>query len=99
MHILATPMRQQGRAIPKRDVEAAPPVRGDLLVTQEKSETFGRYSTVARFQTSGAAEQQPLPPLHDADLSWMGTNGFVLTGIEVVGGVTYAQSWWCRLRP
>ncbi len=30
-----------------------------------------------------------------ARLSWMGPNGFVLTGFEVVDAVTYAQSWRC----
>ncbi|ADG18402.1 hypothetical protein BC1002_4421 [Paraburkholderia atlantica] len=26
----------------------------------------------------------------------MGPNGFVLTRIEFIGKVGYAQSWWCR---
>lgn len=71
-------------------------MRGDLLVQQERTETFGRYSNVARFATAGAADQQPLPQLHDAAMSWMGPNGFVLSGIELIDGVTYGQSWWCR---
>ncbi|EEA03317.1 hypothetical protein BH160DRAFT_1343 [Burkholderia sp. H160] len=29
-------------------------------------------------------------------VSWTGSNGFVLTGIEFIGDVAYAQSWWCR---
>jgi ABC-type transport system involved in cytochrome c biogenesis permease subunit len=35
--------------------------------------------------------------LHDATLSWMGPNGFVLTGFQIINGVAYAQSWWYRL--
>jgi hypothetical protein len=40
---------------------------------------------------------KPLPPLHEAALSWMGPNGFVISGVEIIDGVAFAQSWWCRL--
>jgi hypothetical protein len=29
-------------------------------------------------------------------LSWMGPNGFVLTGIEILNGAPNPKSWWCR---
>lgn len=96
MLIAATPMRHYGRPVSKKELESATPARGDLIIGQEKSTVFGRHSDVAGCHTSGATDKQPLPPLHDAALSWMGPNGFVLTGIEVVDGVTYGQSWWCR---
>jgi hypothetical protein len=60
------------------------------------SDEFDRYSNIAQFHLTGADEVQPLPVLHDATLSWMGPNGFVLTGFEVINGVTYGQSLWCR---
>jgi hypothetical protein len=47
-------------------------------------------------QRAGTAAPELLPPLHDAVLSWMGPHGFVLTGIEILNGVTNPQSWWCR---
>lgn len=96
MRIKATPMRTRGVTRPQREVEQDAPITGDLNVSQQKSETFNRYSNVAAFHKAGASDAEPLPPLHDVVLSWMGPNGFVLTGIEVIGGVTYAQSWWCR---
>lgn len=96
MRIKATPMRTRGIARPLREVEQDVPAMGDLNVSQQNSETFNRYSNVAAFHKTGANEADPLPPLHDVVLSWMGPNGFVLTGIEVIGNVTYAQSWWCR---
>ena len=96
MLVLATPMRNCGKALSQIAIHSAVPVRGDLIVVQEKSEAFGRYSNVARFHMAGSSDPQPMPPLHDAVLSWMGPNGFVLTGIEDIDGVTYAQSWWCR---
>jgi hypothetical protein len=89
-------MRRRGKALDQRDVQAAEPVHGDLIVGQQKSELLNRYANVASFHVSGAADPQPLPPLQDAVLSWMGPNGFVLSGVELVDGVAYAQSWWCR---
>ncbi|MEZ2310862.1 hypothetical protein AB6809_29880 [Paraburkholderia sp. RCC_158] len=96
MLISATPRRHRGKTRSQSEIERDTPVHGDLIVSQEKSEVFGRYSNVARFQLAGGADKDPLPPLHDVVLSWMGPIGFVLTGIEVIDGVTYAQSWWCR---
>jgi hypothetical protein len=68
-----------------------------MIIAQEKSSVLNRYSNIARFQTSGVNDPQPLPPLHDAALSWMGPNGFVISGVEFIDGVAFAQSWWCRL--
>jgi hypothetical protein len=89
-------MRQRGKARPKQEIERAEPVHGDLLVSQQKSEIFGRYANIASFQRTGAADAELLQPLHDVVLSWMGPLGFVLTGIEVIDGVSYSQSWWCK---
>jgi hypothetical protein len=89
-------MRVRGKARSKEEVQRATPVRGDLLVQQRRSETFGRYSNVASFATAGAADQQPLPELQDVALPWMGPIGFVLSGIEMIDGIAYGQSWWCR---
>jgi hypothetical protein len=97
MKVRATPRRVRGVARTQREVEQAESVTGDLLITQQQSQAFGSWSATASFYKSGASDPDPLPPLHDAILSWMGPNGFVLRGIEVIDGVTYAQSWWCRL--
>jgi hypothetical protein len=72
------------------------PKRGDLIIGQENSTELGRYTDVARFQTTGAADAQPLSLLLDVRLSHMGPLGFVLSGIEQIDGVNYAQSWYCR---
>ena len=96
MIVLATPMRDRGRARAQHDIQTATPVQGDLVVAQSKPEIFGRYSTVASFHQASSNEAPLLPPLHDAVLTAMGTNGFVLTGVELVDGLAYAQSWWCR---
>jgi hypothetical protein len=89
-------MRNRGKALDHADVQRAPRVRGDMVVVQEKSSALNRYTNIARFQSGLVGNPQPLPPLHDAALSWMGPLGFVLTGIEFVDGTAYSQSWWCR---
>lgn len=90
-------MRERGKERHKCDIEAAEPVSGDLSINHEQSAQYKRTSKVASFQQSGAANEQPLPPLHDVEISRMGPNGFVLTGIKFIGDVAYAQSWWCRV--
>ena len=97
MVLKVTPRRSRGKALSQQDVQRATAVLGDMVVVHVMSDEFNRYSNVAQFQQSAAAKEQPLPELHDATLSWMGPNGFVLTGIETISGVSYAQSWWCRL--
>jgi hypothetical protein len=97
MMLSVTPMRERGKARPKRDIESAVPVSGDLTIVQAKSDQYGRMTKIASFHTTGVADKQPLPPLHDVEISWMGPLGFVLTGIEFVGEVAYGQSWFCRL--
>jgi hypothetical protein len=93
LQIHATPMRERAKVLDHSDVQKAPGVRGDMVIAQEKSSALNRYSNIARFQTSGVNDPQPLPPLHDAVLSWMGPNGFVISGVEFIDGVAFAQSW------
>lgn len=96
MLVQAKQRRRYGIAKSQQQIERGDSVKGDLLVAQEKSDAFGRYSNVARFHQAGAADADLLPPLHDVVLSWMGPGGFVLTGIEIIDGTAYAQSWWCQ---
>jgi hypothetical protein len=74
--IHATPMLERGKALDYSDMQKAPGVRGDMVVAQKKSTALNRYSNIGRFQTSGVNDPQPLPPLHDAALSWMGPKRF-----------------------
>jgi len=97
MLVYVTPRLRRGKVLSPKDVQSAEPVHGDMVVVQVMSDQFNRYSNIAQFHITGVNELQPLPPLHDATLSWMGPNGFVLTGFAVIEGVAYAQSWRCRL--
>jgi hypothetical protein len=97
MHMLITPMRCKGLALDSQERRRYPAIRGDVLVTPEKSDELGRSSNVARINRGWPKEHEPLPRLLDATLSGMAPTGFVLSGIEYVDGCAYAQSWWCRL--
>lgn len=96
MILKVTPRLRRGKVLSMQEVQTTEPVVGDMVVVQGVSSLFNRNSNIARFQMTGANEAQPLPELHDATLSWMGPNGFVLTGFEVIADSAYAQSWWCR---
>src|SRR5713226_8006748 len=75
MLVYVTPRLRRGKVLSPKDVQSAEPVHGDMVVVQVMSDQFNRYSNIAQFHVSGVNDVQPLPPLHDATLSWMGPNG------------------------
>jgi len=87
-------MRTRGKARPQNDVRQDTPVIGNVVVGSHDSTELGRMSDTATIHTSGGPE--PLPPLYDARLAWMGPMGAVLSGLEIINGIAYAQSWWIR---
>jgi len=91
-----TPRFRLGRALSHQEVQTAQSATGDMVVVSEVSEYLNRSTSIARFQIPEMNVRQPFPELHDVALSWMGPNGFVLTGFEIVSGIAYMQSWWCR---
>jgi hypothetical protein len=91
-----TPRFRLGRALSHQEIQSAQSATGDMVVVNEMSDYLNRSSSIARFQIAAMNERQPFPDLHDVTLSWMGPNGFVLTGFEIVSGIAYMQSWWCR---
>lgn len=96
MHMLITPRRREGAPLPGDEVRRTPPFKGDVEVTSQVMACLGRLAHVARIRPADPLGPEVLPALMDVSLSWMSTNGFVLSGIEDVGGKLYAQSWWCR---
>lgn len=96
MHMFVTPMRRQGIALTPQQRRAYPAIRGNVMVNSENSAELGRSANVAHIDVGMPLEPSPLPPLLDATLSGMAVTGFVLSGIEYIGGCAYAQSWWCR---
>jgi len=90
-----TLMRLHGRAIDQHQIRTAPAVLGDIVVAHENVTALGRYSDVASVG-GGQVSEALLPALYDCRLAYMGTGGFVLSGLELVGSIAYAQAWWCR---
>jgi hypothetical protein len=89
-------MRVQGRALDTQKIRTADAPKGDLIVGHIHVGELGRYSDVATLHASKDVREPLLPPLYDVRLSHMGTNGFVLTGLDIQGPIAVAQSWWCR---
>ncbi|WP_175946678.1 hypothetical protein [Caballeronia sp. BCC1704] len=96
MFVRVVQMRFHGKALEQSQIRTAEPVRADLLVSHESSSELGRYADVARLRAGDGAQAELLPALYDCRLSHMGTNGFVLSGVELAGSIAFAQAWWCR---
>lgn len=95
MFAYITPMRLHGKALDQHQIRTAQAVRGDIVIAHENVTALGRHSEVASIG-GGHVSEAFLPPLYDCRLAYMGTGGFVLSGLELVGSIAYAQSWWCR---
>lgn len=96
MRMLITPMRRRGVALTPQERRGYPAIQGNVMVNSEQSAELGRSANVARVSVGMPREPEPLPRLLDATLAGMAVTGFVLSGIEIIDGCAYAQSWWCR---
>jgi hypothetical protein len=88
-------MRHRGVAIPRDQLRKSEPLKIDVLIETSLCEDIGRHSRVARC-FSANPNHEPLPRLYDAQVNSMAPLAMVITGVEFVDGVGYAQSWWCR---
>lgn len=86
----------RGQAIAPAEIRSTRPAIGDLLINEERCALLARNSKTASLRGVDPLGPAEIPALHDAVLSWMAPNGFVLSGLEVDGECLYAQSWWCR---
>src|SRR5258705_10892425 len=96
MYALITPMRFHGKALEQSQIRTAEPIRADVVTSHQDVSALGRYADVANVRPGDGCRDEILPALYDVRLAWMATGGFVLAGFEVINGVAYAQSWWCR---
>lgn len=69
-------MRAHGKALDQHEMRVAPSVHVAAL---------GRYAEVATVRSGDGAQRNVLPPLVDVRLAHMGTNGIVLSGLQVEG--------------
>lgn len=69
---------------------------GDLRVEEVRDETLSRTTRFARLAGHLPQDPERLPPLPDAYLAWMGSDAFVLLGLERQDGAEFAQRWLCR---
>lgn len=96
MYFLITPRRRNGVALSKEELRRTPPVRGDIHIHECRNDQLGRATFSAWVFNSGSGPDI-LPQLHDVKITGMAQGGMNLNGIEQIGDVFYAQSWWCRV--
>jgi len=96
MYFLITPRRRLGIAISNQDLKMILPVRGDIHFTELEDKQFGR-TTISAWVFNPSSGPDILPRLLDARVTGMAQQGMNISGIEQIGDVFYAQSWWCRL--
>ncbi|MEH6500170.1 hypothetical protein [Halopseudomonas aestusnigri] len=96
MIFYVTRMRVKGRPLKPEQISRGERLQCNIRIEHESC-VQGRASVVAKTAGSaGPQEAGPLPYLMDCQLHSMQANGMVLSGIEEVDGVMYAQSWLCR---
>lgn len=96
MRCQVTRRMRLGKPIEAAEIRGLPAAVGDLRINEQMCQALGRNSKTASVKGVNSIGSGELPLLHEAVLSWMAPNGFVLSGLEEEGGCLYAQSWWCR---
>jgi len=94
MIFLVRRMRVRGVPLSPQQLRKEQEIRGDVRVNHESC-VLGRASVIATLKSGQPLSEPDIPELLDASLHSMAPNAFVLSGIEVVDGVAYAQSWIC----
>jgi hypothetical protein len=90
-------LRESGVVVDQRARNRPEPVEGELRIEHRQDSELGRPVQVARLlSTTRTMSPDLLPPLTDVAIVAMASSGFTLTGMERVGSVAYAQSWWVR---
>lgn len=90
-------LRDRGKPVPRWQQGGRLLTRGGLLfVAEESVEALRRRTLVARLQHP-TTHADLLVPLLDARLLKAGGGDLVLTGVEMLEDVCYAQTWWLRL--
>ncbi|MFG5864435.1 hypothetical protein [Metapseudomonas sp. CR1201] len=96
MHFDIRRLRYKGKPIEQRKLDNVQYIRGDVYIRLDMNSPMGRPSHIADIlQTNPKAPT--LPTLYDVQVHTMATLGMVITGIEIIDGVAYAQSWYCRV--
>lgn len=96
MRVTVSLMRHRGVPLDRDAVRRATGSPGDLRVEEVRDETLGRTTRFARLAGNLPQDRERLPPLLDAQLAWMGSDAFVLLGLERQDGADFAQGWLCR---
>jgi hypothetical protein len=91
-----TLMRFHGKALDQHQIRSAEAVRANIIISHQNVTVLGRYSDVASAHGGQGSKDALLPELYDCRLSHMGTNGFVLSGLQLEGSIGFAQNWWCQ---
>jgi len=93
MRVKVRRLRLNGKNLPMNP-EGEPPVSGELRVRPERDPELSRDVTRARLLDVGrGTETDLLPDLSDAQLLWAKGGKLRLSGVERVGGVSFAQTW------
>lgn len=97
MLFYVTRMRVKGRPLTPAQLHKGERLRCCISIQHESHLGMGRATVVARVGGSaGPLDASPIPELLEVSLHSMAPNGMVLSGVEQIDGVSYAQSWLCR---
>jgi hypothetical protein len=96
-------MRAGGQRLPNDAVKAMRPIRGHLVISTEAlRDPHGATLPLTTATLGGSGGVELLPALHDASVTRMSGNAFIVSGHELFvpeagASERRAQSWWCRL--
>lgn len=93
-------LNEKGRILSTNERTPMPRSRGWLRVVPDRDERNKRAAIAAELVSEAdSAEPHLLPILMHATLVQAGRGQLLLSGIETIDGVQYAQTWHAKLQP
>jgi len=87
-------INENGRSIDAKHRASMNKYRGRLRIVEARSQSLGRtVLTSDLLSSTGAADEELLPSLHDASVIYLCNGTMRIRGFEVVNGVQYGQTW------
>jgi hypothetical protein len=93
MRVQVRPINVNGSPQFRTERERRSVFAGELQVTEERRDEFGRHVLIARVIDTIDPARPSVLELFDASLIWAHEARLRLRGFEVVGKTQYAQTW------
>jgi hypothetical protein len=94
MNVIVRPINVKGKPLKTSERRASKTYVGRLRIREDRLTFLNRAFTQAELLSNIDGQEAPvLPPLVDARVLWLDDAAMRMTGMEIVEGLQYYQTW------